>query len=76
MNPNNALSAWQLAMIAVVAVATLAAWLTLVLLADRHPRRTSTGVDTRPHEEENGVAGTQPPHAATPPDNAVDKAAA
>lgn len=71
MYPNNALSAAQLAIMAVVVVASLAAWLTLVLLADRHPRRTSTAVDTRPHAKENGAAGTQPPHAATPPDKAA-----
>jgi hypothetical protein len=33
MYPSSALSAWQLAIMAVVVVAALAAWLTLVLLA-------------------------------------------
>ena len=41
MDPNSALSAWQLAIMAVVVVASLAAWLTLVLLADRDPRGRS-----------------------------------
>ncbi len=38
MYPNSALSAWQLAVIAVVAVAGLAVWLTAVYLAAREPR--------------------------------------
>ena len=37
--PNSALSAWQLAIMAVVIVASLAAWLIAVYLADREPRR-------------------------------------
>jgi hypothetical protein len=36
--PNSAVSAWQLAIIAVVPVLTLAAWLILVFAADRQPR--------------------------------------
>ena len=39
MNPNTSLSAWQLAVIAVVAVAALAVWLTAVYLAARDPDR-------------------------------------
>lgn len=38
MTPNSAISAWQVATIAVVAVATLAAWLIAVFLAAREPR--------------------------------------
>lgn len=38
MNPNSALSAWQLAIMAVVPVAALAAWLTAVFRAAREPR--------------------------------------
>jgi hypothetical protein len=38
MNPNSALSAWQLAIMAVVAVAALAVWLTAIFLAARDPR--------------------------------------
>jgi hypothetical protein len=41
MYPGSALSAWQLAIMAVVVVAALAAWLTLVSLAARDPRRGS-----------------------------------
>lgn len=37
MSDPNALAAWQLAIIAVVAVACLAAWLIAVFLADREP---------------------------------------
>jgi hypothetical protein len=71
MYPNNALSAWQLAIMAVVVVASLAAWLTLVLLADRQPRGTSAAVSTRPPEEESGAAVTRLPHSAPPPDKAA-----
>jgi len=35
--PNSSLAAWQLVVIAVVAVATLAAWLAVVYLAARDP---------------------------------------
>ena len=38
MNPNTALSAWQLAIMAVVPVAALAAWLSAIFLAAREPR--------------------------------------
>ncbi len=38
-DPNSTLSAWQLAIMAVVIVASLAAWLIAVYLADRDPRR-------------------------------------
>ena len=37
MYPNSALSAWQLAVIAVVAVSALACWLAAVYLAARDP---------------------------------------
>jgi ABC-type nickel/cobalt efflux system permease component RcnA len=37
--PNSTLSAWQLAIMAVVIVASLAVWLIAVYLADREPRR-------------------------------------
>jgi hypothetical protein len=38
-DPNSTLSAWQLAIMAVVIVASLAAWLIAIYLADRDPRR-------------------------------------
>ena len=68
---NNALSAGQLTVMAVVVVASLAAWLTLVLLAARQPRGTSAAVNTGPREEESGAAVTRLPHAAPPPDKAA-----
>jgi hypothetical protein len=71
MYPNNALSAAQLAIMAVVVVASLAAWLTLVLLADRQPHRTSTAENIRPREKEDDAAGTELPDAAAPPDKAA-----
>jgi len=71
MYPNNALSAWQLAIMAVVVVSSLAAWLTLVFLADRHPRVTSAAVNTVPREEETGAAVTQLRHGAPPSDKAA-----
>jgi hypothetical protein len=37
MYPNTSLSAWQLALIAIVAVAALGVWLTAVYLAARDP---------------------------------------
>ena len=41
--PNSALSAWQLALIAVVPVLALAAWLILIFVADRQPRHRAAG---------------------------------
>jgi hypothetical protein len=38
MNPNSALSAWQLAIMAVVPVAALALWLSAIFFAAREPR--------------------------------------
>jgi len=52
MYPNSALSAGQLAIMAVVVVASLAAWLIAVFLAARQPRGTSAAVNAGPHEEE------------------------
>jgi len=39
MYPHTSLSAWQLAVMAVVAIAALATWLTAVFLAARDPER-------------------------------------
>ena len=50
-DPNSALSAWQLTIMAVVIVASLAAWLIAIYLADREPRR----------HDRAGVAGGRPP---------------
>lgn len=53
MNPNSALSAWQLAVMAVVPVMVLAAWLTAVYLAAR---------DAGEHKQ--AAAGSRPGSAA------------
>jgi hypothetical protein len=71
MYPNNALSAVQLAIMAVAVVASLAAWLTLVFLADRQPRGASAAVGTGSREEESGAAVTQLTRSAPPPDKAA-----
>jgi len=49
--PNSALSAGQLALIAVVPVLTLAAWLILVFAADRKPRHRSSAATTSQPEQ-------------------------
>jgi hypothetical protein len=49
--PNSALSAGQLAAIAVVAVLSLSAWLILVFVADRQPRhRGAAGTGLLPQQ--------------------------
>jgi hypothetical protein len=78
MDPDTALSAWQLATIAVVAVVSLAAWLIAVFLAARQPRGTSAAVNDGPRdmndgprEEETGAAVTRLPAGAGPADKAA-----
>lgn len=66
MYPSSALSAWQLAIMAVVVVAALAAWLSLVLLAARDPRPGSAATDTGGRDEETGATVTQLPSGDTP----------
>jgi hypothetical protein len=46
MYPNSALSAGQLALIAVVAVVCLAIWIGGVFVAAREPRRRASGAGT------------------------------
>jgi hypothetical protein len=46
MYPNSALSAGQLAIIAVVAVLCLAIWITSVFIAARDPRRRESSAGT------------------------------
>ncbi len=67
MYPNSALSAGQLAVMAVVVAAALATWLILVFLAARHPPGTSAAVNAGPREEETAATVTQLPADATPP---------
>ena len=76
MYPNSALSAWQLAIMAVVAVTTLAAWLTAVFLAAREPRPgraaiassgdspAETAGITAAHVTQPGPAEHEPPRQA------------
>jgi hypothetical protein len=55
MNPNSALSAWQLTVIAVVPVAALVVWLIAIFLAAREPRGRAQEVASRTG---TAVAGT------------------
>lgn len=71
MYPDSTLTAGQLAIIAVVAVVSLAAWLTAVFLAARQPRGTSAAENAGPREEETGAAVTQLPSGAVPADKAA-----
>ena len=66
MHPNSALSAGQLAVMAVVVAVSLAAWLILVFLAARQPRGTSAGVNAGPGAEETSATVTQLPSNARP----------
>jgi hypothetical protein len=49
--PNSALSAGQLALIAIIPVLALAAWLILVFVADRQPQhRGAAGTGSQPQQ--------------------------
>ncbi len=72
MYPNSALSAGQLATMAVVVVLSLAAWLIAVALAARQPRGTSAEVNTGPPEEETATTVTR----LSPDERPADKTAA
>ncbi len=71
MNPNSALSAGQLAVMAMVVTASLAAWLIAVFLAARQPHGTSAAASAGPREEHDGATVTQLPPGARPPDKAA-----
>ncbi len=63
--PNSALSAVQLAIIAVVPMLTLAAWLILVFAADRQPRhRRSAGMPSLPQQPARELEREQPERKA------------
>jgi len=64
--PDSALSAGQLAIMAVVVTAALAAWLIAVFLAARQPRDTSAAVNTGPREEGTAATVTQLPSGDRP----------
>jgi hypothetical protein len=71
MYPDSALSAGQLAIIAVVAVVSLAAWLIAVFLAARQPRGTSAAVNAGPRGGDTDATVTQLPSGARPADKAA-----
>ena len=70
MYPNSALPAWQIAVIAVVAVTALSAWLIAVYLAARDPSghdRAAAGSPAGPAatgEVGGAGSGSRPPEAA------------
>jgi hypothetical protein len=65
--PNTALSAWQLAVIAIVAVATLAAWIAAVFLAAREPAPRSTAATGTPESPGSAqIAVTESAQTAEP----------
>ena len=66
MYPNSALSAGQLAIMAVVVAVSLAVWLILVFLAARQPRGTSAAAKAGSREEETAATVTQLPSDASP----------
>jgi hypothetical protein len=62
--PNTVLAAWQLAVIALVAVGTLTAWLVAVFVAARPSGRAGQASLALPGE--STAAGTEQPAAAEP----------
>ena len=64
MNPNSALSAWQLAVMAAVPVAALAAWLTAIFLAAREPHGHAQAATASPAGAAAGSAHVVPRPAA------------
>jgi hypothetical protein len=64
-DPNSALSAWQLAVMAVVPLMALAAWLTAVFLAARQPRPDRAAV-ALPGESPAQTAGITAASATKP----------
>ncbi len=71
MYPDSALSAGQLAIMAVVITASLAAWLIAVFLAARQPRGTSAATSAAPPQEHAATAVTELPSGARAPDKAA-----
>ena len=62
MNPNSALSAWQLAVMAAVPVAALAVWLAAIFLAAGEPRRRALAAAASPA----GATAAGPAHTSRP----------
>jgi len=61
MNPNSALSAWQLTIMAVVPVALLFAWLIAIFIAAREPVRRDLTVAVSPGESVTAGTGSSLP---------------
>lgn len=74
-SPNSALAAWQLTVIAVVAVGTLAGWLIAVYLAARPPSRAAS-VAAGPVDAPTSGTGAAPAAEIVAADVADDRAAA
>jgi hypothetical protein len=64
MNPNIDLSVWQMTLMAVVPVATLAFWLIAIYVVAREPRRPDLAAAGSPAE--SAAAGTGSPLPAKP----------
>ena len=60
MNPNSALSVWQLAVMAAVPVAALAVWLTAIFLAARESRGRAQAAAASPAGAAAGSAHVVP----------------
>ena len=71
MYPNSNLSAWQLALIAVVAMATLIFWIGAVFYAAREPRRQDLAAAGSPGEPATAGTGSRSP--ATPAEHEPER---
>ncbi len=79
MYPNIALSAWQLAVMAVVPVVTLAGWLIAIYVAAREPARHDQAAAGSPAGSATAATGSRAPAPAggrTPGRPPADQAAA
>ena len=78
MYPNTVLSAWQLALMAVVAVVTLAGWLIAVFVAAREPGGRNLAAAASPAEAATAGIGSRAPATADrePERPPTDRAAA
>jgi len=74
--PNTALSAGQLAIIAVVAVVTLAAWISAVFLAAREPAQRNVPAAGTPENSESAPTGVTDPTPTAEPASAGGRKAA
>jgi hypothetical protein len=63
--PNSALAAWQLALIALVVLSALAAWLILVYAAAREPHRDNAGAQEAPAAPADAQGRPDPAQSAS-----------